>query len=46
MNEDIVAVLIHKPDHYVRGGDRKLKGVQAMRLRQLKRMGFKVQDEI
>ena len=43
VNEDIVAVLIHKPDHYLRGGDRtRLKGVQAMRVRQLKRMGFKV----
>ena len=42
VNEDIVAVLIHKPDHYLRGDRTKLKGVQAMRVRQLKRMGFKV----
>ena len=40
-NRSSVAVLVHPPEHYDRAGDH-LVGSQAMRVRQLTAMGFKV----
>ncbi len=34
-------MVLHPGDHYVRGGG-ELRGVQAMRIRHLARMGFRV----
>ena len=40
-NKDIVTVIIHPQEHYDRTG-KHLIGQQAMRLRHLKKMGFKI----
>ena len=42
-NKDITIVVIHPPEHYDRKGEH-LTGHQAMRIRQLKRMGFRVME--
>jgi hypothetical protein len=42
-NDQLVAVIIHMPEHFVRGR-MELRGVQAMRIRHLKKMGFKVME--
>lgn len=40
-NSQCIAVLIHTPDHYDHKGQ-KLIGLQAMRIRHLRKMGFKI----
>ena len=42
-NSQCIAVLIHTPDHYDHSGSHLL-GMQAMRVRHLKKVGFKVME--
>jgi len=41
-NKGTVAVLIHPPEHYVKDSNKRLVGIQMMRDRQLKLLGFHV----